>query len=576
MKRLILYLKPYLPKMTIGLFIKFIGTIMDLLIPWILAYMIDAVVPTKSIQDIVLWGGAMILCATVAVIANIVANRMASRVAAETTRRIRHDLFSKITYLSCGQIDTFTIPSLVSRLTSDTYHVHHMVGMMQRLGVRAPILLLGGILVTVSLDPALSLVLIAVQPLIFLTVYLVSKRGIPLYNKLQQAIDDMVRSIRENITGIRIIKALSKTDYEKKRFSDVSYEVVKREKRVGMTMSITNPMMNLFLNVGLTFVILMGAYRVNDGLSQPGVVIAFLTYFTIILNAMLSISRIFVLTSKGLASFERIAEVIDAPEDLHIEEDPNEDASTVDPDTHILFDHVTFSYHKNQANLSDISFNLKRGETLGIIGPTGSGKSSIIKLLLRFYDTDEGSIRIGGRNVKSIPREELHKMFGIVFQNDILFADTIAENIDFGRGLPIEKIMFSTDLAQAGEFIDSLSEGWNHNLTIKGANLSGGQKQRILISRALAADPQILILDDSSSALDYRTDAKLRSTLNQHFQETTTLIIAQRISSIKYADHIIVLEDGAIIGSGNHETLMKTCESYQEIAKSQLGGDVNE
>lgn len=576
MKRLILYLKPYLPKMTIGLFIKFIGTIMDLLIPWILAYMIDAVVPTKRIQDIVLWGGAMILCATVAVIANIVANRMASRVAAETTRRIRHDLFSKITYLSCGQIDTFTIPSLVSRLTSDTYHVHHMVGMMQRLGVRAPILLLGGILVTVSLDPALSLVLIAVQPLIFLTVYLVSKRGIPLYNKLQQAIDDMVRSIRENITGIRIIKALSKTDYEKKRFSDVSYEVVKREKRVGMTMSITNPMMNLFLNVGLTFVILMGAYRVNDGLSQPGVVIAFLTYFTIILNAMLSISRIFVLTSKGLASFERIAEVIDAPEDLHIEEDHYEDASTVDPDTHISFDHVTFSYHKNQANLSDISFVLKRGETLGIIGPTGSGKSSIIKLLLRFYDTDEGSIRIGGRNVKSIPREELHKMFGIVFQNDILFADTIAENIDFGRGLPIEKIMFSTDLAQAGEFIDSLSEGWNHNLTIKGANLSGGQKQRILISRALAADPQILILDDSSSALDYRTDAKLRSTLNQHFQKTTTLIIAQRISSIKYADHIIVLEDGAIIGSGNHETLMKTCESYQEIAKSQLGGDVNE
>ncbi|HSN66554.1 MAG TPA: ABC transporter ATP-binding protein, partial [Fusibacter sp.] len=318
------------------------------------------------------------------------------------------------------------------------------------------------------------------------------------------------------------------------------------------------------------------AYRVNDGLSQPGVVIAFLTYFTIILNAMLSISRIFVLTSKGLASFDRIAEVIDAPEDLHIEEDTCEDSSTSDSDTHISFDHVTFSYHKNQANLSDISFELKRGETLGIIGPTGSGKSSIIKLLLRFYDTDEGAIRIGGRNVKSIPREELHKMFGIVFQNDILFADTIAENIDFGRGLPIEKIMFSTDLAQAGEFIESLSEGWNHNLTIKGANLSGGQKQRILISRALAADPQILILDDSSSALDYRTDAKLRSTLNQHFQETTTLIIAQRISSIKYADHIIVLEDGAIIGSGNHETLMKTCESYQEIAKSQMGGDVNE
>jgi len=575
MKRLILYLKPYLPKMTLGLIIKFVGTIMDLLIPWILAYMIDTVVPTKIIQNIVLWGGVMILCAVVAVIANIVANRMASRVAAETTRHIRHDLFSKITYLSCGQIDTFTIPSLVSRLTSDTYHVHHMVGMMQRLGVRAPILLLGGIIVTVSLDPALSLVLIGVQPLIFLTVYLVSKRGIPLYSKLQLAIDDMVRSIRENITGIRIIKALSKTDYEKQRFSDVSQEVVNREKRVGMTMSITNPIMSLFLNVGLTVVILVGAYRVNAGLSQPGVIIAFLTYFTIILNAMLSISRIFILTSKGLASFDRIAAVIDAPEDLLIEDTTCEDNASLDQNFHIAFDNVTFSYHKNQANLSNLSFKLKQGQTLGIIGPTGSGKSSIVKLLLRFYDTDEGVIRIGGRNVKSIPREELHKMFGIVFQNDILFADTIAENIDFGRGLPIEKIMFSSDLAQAGEFIDSLSQGWNYPLTIKGANLSGGQKQRILISRALAANPQILILDDSSSALDYRTDARLRSNLNQHFQETTTLIIAQRISSIMYADHIIVLDDGNIIGSGNHETLMKTCESYQEIAKSQMGGDIN-
>ena len=567
MKRLIIYLKPYLPRMSLGLLIKFIGTIMDLLIPWILAHMIDDIVPRKDVSLIFLWGGAMIFCAALALLANIVANRMASRVAAETTRSIRHDLFSKITYLSCGQIDDFTIPSLVSRLTSDTYHVHHMVGMMQRLGVRAPILLLGGIIVTLSMDVALALVLIAVQPLIFLTVYLVSKRGIPLYNKLQQSVDQMVRSVRENITGIRIIKALSKTDYEKTKFAEVSGDVVKKEKRVGLTMSVTNPMMNLFLNVGLTFVILTGAYRVNAGLTQPGVVIAFLTYFTIILNAMLSISRIFVLASKGLASFNRIAEVIDAEEDLTIESHP-----IIETDAHIEFKDVTFSYHKNQANLSHIQFKIKQGETLGIIGPTGSGKSSLIKLLLRFYDTDEGAIYINGRNVKSIPREELHTMFGIVFQNDILLADTIAENIDFGRGLPIEQIMFSTDLAQAGEFIDSLSDGWNHTLTIKGSNLSGGQKQRILISRALAAQPKILILDDSSSALDYRTDANLRKSIHTHFDETTTIIVAQRISSVMHADHIIVLEEGEIIGQGTHEWLMKHCESYQEISQSQMGG----
>lgn len=571
MKRLFVYLKPYLPMMSIGLVIKFLGTMMDLLIPWILAHIIDEVVPKGSISSVFMWGGAMIGCAALALFANIVANRMATRVAAETTRSIRHDLFSKMMVLSCGQIDHFTIPSLVSRLTSDSYHVHHMVGMMQRLGVRAPILLLGGIIVTLMLEPALAMVLILVQPLIFITVYVVSKKGIPLYNKLQQAVDQMVRSIRENITGIRIIKALSKTNYEKERFNTVSGDVVKREKRVGLTMSITNPMMNLFLNLGLSFVILVGAYRVNGGLTKPGVVIAFLTYFTVILNAMLSISRIFILASKGLASFNRIAEIIDTPEDLLIE-----DISPIETENHIVFDNVTFSYHKNQANLTKIDFAIKPGETLGIIGPTGSGKSSIIKLLLRFYDVDKGAVRINGRDVRSIPREELHKMFGIAFQNDILFADTIAENIDFGRGLPLEQIMFYSELAQAGDFIDSLEEGWHHNLTIKGANLSGGQKQRVLISRALAAKPKILILDDSSSALDYRTDAKLRKSLHQHFDETTTIIIAQRISSIMHADHILVLEEGEIIGSGTHQELMKTCEAYIEISRSQLGGDSHE
>lgn len=571
MKRLFVYLKPYLPMMSIGLVIKFLGTMMDLLIPWILAHIIDEVAPKGSISSVFMWGGAMIGCAALALFANIVANRMATRVAAETTRSIRHDLFSKMMMLSCGQIDHFTIPSLVSRLTSDSYHVHHMVGMMQRLGVRAPILLLGGIIVTLMLEPALAMVLILVQPLIFITVYVVSKKGIPLYNKLQQAVDQMVRSIRENITGIRIIKALSKTNYEKERFNTVSGDVVKREKRVGLTMSITNPMMNLFLNLGLSFVILVGAYRVNGGLTKPGVVIAFLTYFTVILNAMLSISRIFILASKGLASFNRIAEIIDTPEDLLIE-----DISPIVTENHIVFDNVTFSYHKNQANLTKIDFAIKPGETLGIIGPTGSGKSSIIKLLLRFYDVDQGAVRINGRDVRSIPREELHKMFGIAFQNDILFADTIAENIDFGRGLPLEQIMFYSELAQAGDFIDSLEEGWHHNLTIKGANLSGGQKQRVLISRALAAKPKILILDDSSSALDYRTDAKLRKSLHQHFDDTTTIIIAQRISSIMHADHILVLEEGEIIGSGTHQELMKTCEAYIEISRSQLGGDGHE
>lgn len=571
MTKLTDYLKPHFTKMFLGLFIKLTGSIMDLLLPWILAYMIDEIVPLENISLIILWGVVMVISSVVAVVTNIVANRMASRVARNTTQRLRHDLFEKIAYLSCRQIDDYTIPSLVSRLTSDTYNIHHMVGMMQRLGVRAPILLLGGIVITLTLDPVMSLVLLSVLPFIAIVVYLVSKKGIPLYQNLQTSVDKMVRTVRENITGVRVIKALSKTEFEKSRFSDVNAEVVANEKKAGMTMAITNPLMNVFLNVGLTVVILVGAYRVNGGLTQPGILIAFLTYFTIILNAMLSITRIFVLISKGSASFQRIAQILDTPKDIVIAEN-----DTVQSEFHISFEHVSFSYHKNQNNLTDIDFNLKQGETLGIIGTTGSGKSSIIKLLLRFYDADEGCIRIRGRNINSISEEELHTKFGIVFQNDVLFADTIVENIDFGRGIDTEQIALTTQYAQAGEFIESLSEGWDHELTVKGANISGGQKQRILISRALAGNPEILVLDDSSSALDYKTDAMLRKALSKNFEETTTIIVAQRISSIMNADHILVLDDGKMIGYGTHEYLMSSCSSYLEMSRLQMGGVENE
>lgn len=567
MKRIFPYLRPYLPRISLGLAIKFTGTIMDLLLPWILSYMIDDVVPLKEVPRIVFWGGAMVACAAVALITNIVANRMASWVAQHTTEALRHDLFSKISHLSCGQIDSFSIPSLESRLTSDTYNVHQMIGMMQRLGVRAPILLIGGICITLMLEPVLALILIAVLPLIALVIYGVSKKGIPLYTKLQQGVDAMVRTVRENVTGIRVIKALSKTDYEKERFSSVNSEVVRREKTAGITMALTNPLMNLFLNVGLTVVIIVGAFRVDSGLTQPGKILAFLTYFTIILNAMLSITRMFVMLSKGTASAERIREVLDTPEDLALL--PSDD---MDGAYHIIFDRVTFSYQKKEANLRDISFRLKRGERLGIIGATGCGKSTIVSLLMRLYDADAGEIRIGGQRVEAIPPEVLHTKFGVVFQNDILFADTIAENIDFGRSLSREQIEKAAACAQAMEFIQSLPDGFEHRLTAKGTNLSGGQKQRLLIARALAGDPEILILDDSSSALDYKTDSLLRQALAREYPGVTTIVIAQRVSSILHADHILVLEEGRELGYGTHPELMESCELYREISRSQMGG----
>lgn len=561
------YIKPFIPRMSLGIFIKFIGAVMELFLPWILSYMIDDVVPQRNMGLILFWGGMMILAAVAALVTNIVANRMAAWVAQHTTQALRHDLFSKISYLSCAQIDDYSIPSLESRLTSDTYNVHQMIGMMQRMGVRAPILLVGGILITLTLDPVLTLVLVCTLPFLAVLVFSVSKRGIPLYVDLQRGVDSMVRTVRENISGIRVIKALSKTDYERGRFAQVNGEVVRREKKASMTMALTNPMMNLFLNVGLTLVIVVGAFRVNSGVSSAGNIIAFLSYFTIILNAMMAVTRIFVMCSKGIASGSRIQEVLSTREDLLVTpEDP------VETPYHVVFDQVSFSYHhKGQPNVENISFRLRPGETLGIIGATGCGKSTLMALLMRLYDADSGLIQIGGRKISSIPLEELHQKFGVVFQNDVIFADTIYENIDFGRHLPPEEIEKAARCAQAWEFISSLPDGLQHQLTSKGTNLSGGQKQRVLVARALAGSPEILILDDSSSALDYRTDAALRKALREEYQGVTTFIIAQRVSSILHADHILVLEDGKELGYGTHQELLDSCEVYQEIAKSQMG-----
>ncbi|MBA0948249.1 ABC transporter ATP-binding protein [Enterococcus gallinarum] len=570
MKLLKKYLHPYIGRMSLGVSIKFFGSLMDLLLPWILAYIIDAIIPTKNVSAIFLWGGVMLLCSVIAVVTNILANRMASSVARDATGNIRHDLFAKVAYLSIPQIEQVGIPSLVSRLTTDTYNIHQTVGMIQRLGIRAPILLLGGVLITATLDPVLTLVLVGVLPFTLVAAVIISKRGIPLFAQLQKRVDTLVRTVRENVTGARVIKALSKADYEKQRFQRVNQSVVAAETRANRTMAATPPLMDFFLNTGLTLVILVSAYRVNAGLTQPGVIIAFLTYFTIILNAMLSITRIFVIVSKGLASADRIQAVLRLPQDMKVVPLPARDE-----EAHIVFDHVSFTYPDGTSVLKEIDFSLVKGQTLGIIGATGSGKSTIVRLLLRLYDPTNGQIRINGRDIRSLDPEELHQYFGIVLQKDILFADTIEENIDFGRRFSKEQIEEAAARAQAKEFIQQLPQQLAYELHAKGSNLSGGQKQRVLLSRALAGEPQILVLDDSASALDYQTDAKLRQVLKQQFADTTTILIAQRISSIQHADKILVLENGRMSGFGDHATLLATNTIYQEIYHGQTGGKIN-
>lgn len=573
MKRIFFYyLKPYYLRMTLGLTIKFVGTLMDLFLPWALAYMIDEVIPANQTREILLWGGFMVGCSALAVIFNILANRMASRVASDAVYTIREDLFTKVMYLSNRQTDELTRPSLISRLTSDTYNIHQMVARVQRLGVRAPILLIGGIAMTMSLDPALAAILLASLPLLTIVVVIVSGKSIPMFSALQESTDRFVRLVREDIAGIRVIKALSKDDYERARFDRINREVVERERKATVVTAITNPAMNILLNLGLVGVILLGAYRVNAGVTEVGKILAFMTYFTIILNALLSISRMFIILSKAAASAKRVVQVLDAEDERELFQtaDVSEKFEAQNP-PRIEFEHVTFSYQKGKehATLKDISFRLEKGETLGIIGATGAGKSAIVNLLMRFYDIDQGAIRIDGQDIRTMNLKTLRKKFGAVFQNDVLFGDSIYENINMGRHLTEEQVREAVTHARAEEFVKEKG-GIGEQLEIRGANLSGGQKQRLLIARALAARPEILILDDSSSALDYKTDAALRQELREYFSGTTCIVIAQRISSVMNSDHILVLEEGEVLGYGTHRELMESCQIYREIGSSQM------
>ena len=565
------YLRPCYARMALGFVIKFTGTIFDLLLPWLLAYIIDDVAPTGDRRSIALCALAMVLCAFGALSFNVIANRMASAVARDTTRAIRHDLFARIMTLSAAQTDAATKPSLISRLTTDTYNINQMLGRVQRLGVRAPILTIGGILITLTLDPVLSMVLVAVLPVIVLLTIRISRVSIPLYHQVQQSSDQLVRLVREDAAGIRVIKALSKTDAERARFDAVSREVIAREKKASGMMARVGPLTSMLLNGAQIVVILVGAMRVASGHCEVGRILAFMTYFTIILNAVVNLSKMFVVFSRAAASADRVMAVIDLPQDMLTL--PAPDMPDMPDAPAIEFDGVSFSYGGSaEAALEDISFSLARGQTLGIIGETGSGKSTLIRLLMRFYDPTQGQVRLFGQDARTIPREQLRAHFGAAFQSDTLFEDTIAENIRLGRPLTDAQITQAARDAQAYAFVQDDKQGFDTGLAIRGNNLSGGQKQRVMIARALCGRPDILVLDDASSALDYRTDAALRTALRERYAEVTKVLVAQRVSSVASADLILVLSGGRILARGTHETLLSSCAVYQELYASQMGG----
>ena len=579
------YLKKDRWLILLGMGMKLAGTLVELLIPYVMEHLLDHVVPRKETAPVLLWGGAMILLACTVRLLNVTANRRAVRIARNNILAIRRDLFHAALNLSGAQTDRIGMPSIISRMTSDTYNVQSFIQSIQTLGIRAPIMLIGGIAVTLTMDTGLALILCIMAPVMIALVVFISFKGIPLYDLVQQGMDDIVRIMRENITGIRVVKALSKEPYETRRFGKANDTTSKRDIRAGVTMALPGPVVTLFLNIGLTLIVYIGARRVNSGATEPGVILAFLTYFNMILMGVMGLNRVFMMLSKANASAARIAALAEMPEDLAVL--PEEAGAKTEREGYIIFDHVSFSYageadsaprnaaafagSVRQQCLKDIDFSIPRGGSLGIIGATGSGKTTIINLLMRFYDPGEGHVFVDGKDVRTWRRDELRRRFGTVFQNDTVFAASIRENVVFGRDVDENGLQAALQDAGAAEFVRRYDDGADHEAAIHGGNFSGGQKQRLLIARALAADPEILVLDDASSALDYRTDAEVRRAIRNRHADTTLIVIAQRISSIMNMDEIIVLDEGRMIGRGTHEELLRSCPVYRDIQQTQMG-----
>ena len=567
------FLKGYKKNVFLGQFFKLLEAIFELTIPTLMALVIDNGVKNRDVSYILKIGGLMILIAAIGVICAFICQYYASIASQGFGTVVRNSLFEHIGTLSHSEIDSFGTASLINRITNDVTQLQFAVAMWIRLVIRAPFLCIGGLVMAMFLDMKLSIVIFLIMPLFVIVLYLVMYKAIPLYKTVQKKLDRLAVILRENLAGVRVIRAFARIDYEKERFKNSNEDLANTAIKVGRISSLMNPATSIIMNFSIIAIIWFGGVRVNVGGMTQGQIIAYMNYVIQIFSSLIIVANLVITFTKAAASAARVNEIFDTKGSITSSAlSISDDSNIAENSLMIEFDKVSFAYNNsNEYALKDISFKAKKGQTLGIIGATGSGKSTLINLMPRFYDAVEGNVLIKGTNVRSYDEEELRKNIGVVPQKAVLFSGTIAENIRWGlEDASIEQIKEAARIAQAAEFIDKLPDGYGTNISQGGVNLSGGQKQRLTIARALVKRPEILILDDSSSALDYATDAALRKALHESTKDMLVVIVSQRVNAVKDADLILVLDDGEQAGIGTHEKLKRNCDIYKEICSSQL------
>ena len=568
MRTLFPFLKPYRLQLVIGPFFKLSEAVLEILIPTLMALLIDNGVNRGDTGYILKIGALMLVIATCGVIFAYICQYSASIASQGFGTDVRNALFRHINTFSYPQLDRFGTSSLINRLTGDVNQLQSAVAMLIRLVIRAPFLCVGGLIMAMILDVKLSIIFMIVIPLFVVVLILVMTKAVPLYQSVQKKLDHLALVLRENLSGIRVIRAFARTDHERKRFSESNASYADTAIHVGKIAALTNPVTTIIMNLAILAVIWFGGLRVNTGNMTQGQIIAFINYITQILNAMIIVANLVVLYTRAYASAKRVGEVFGVTPDMSDGRESQKEKHTLPC---VSFNHVSLRYAGTSENaLSDITFHASKGEIIGIIGGTGSGKSSLISLIPRFYDATEGTVSLYGRDVRDYPQTVLRDKIGIVPQRAVLFSGTVSENLRFGEeNATVQQLEQAASIAQASEFIDKLPYGYDTHLSQGGTNLSGGQRQRLTIARALVKQPDILILDDSSSALDYATDSRLRQAIREHTQDMTVFIVSQRVNSVRDADQILVLDDGCLVGAGTHRQLLNTCQVYQEICHSQ-------